>query len=122
MPKFTGLKDHQWALLEPLFPKRKVKPGRVPTSDRLVMNTILWLMFNGARWCDCPSGEAFATRPAAWRRFDEWRQNGTLDKVFKALRELARLSNQIDWQRVVFDGSFSPDEGARKARRVRPQG
>ena len=122
MPRFTGLNDDQWAMLAPLFPPRKLRPGRVPTSDRLVLNTVLWLMVSGARWCDVPDSPAFASRPAAWRRFDQWRHQGTLAKVFKNLRDLAKISKQIDWQRVVFDGSFSPDEGARKTRRIRPQG
>jgi transposase len=123
MPRFKGLTDTQWGLIEPMFPKsRRVKPGRIPTSDRKVMNTLLWLVLSSARWCDVPEGESFASRPAAWRRFDGWRHDGTIAKVFGALRDLARLSNQIDWERIIFDGSFSPDERARKARRVRPQG
>jgi transposase len=122
MPRFDGLTDEQFAMLEPLLPPlpARKKPGYPPTPRRKVLNTILWLMFSGARWCDVPVGDAFATRPSAWRWFKRWQHDGTLWIILHNLRTLADMSNQIDWTKLSVDGSFSPHQGSRARRRVRP--
>lgn len=124
MPRFTGLSDDQWALLEPLMPKPPVrkKAGFPRNPWRNVLNSVLWMLLTGARWCDLPKESAFASRTASNRWLIRWRHDGTLDKLFKGLRELAHLSGQIDWQRLSVDGSFSPVQRPRKRRNLRPQG
>jgi transposase len=124
MPRFDGLNDDQFAMLEPFLPKppARKKPGYRPTPPRKVLNTILWLLFSGARWCDVPTGQAFASRAAAWRWFDRWRHDGTLWDILNGLREMASMANLIDWQRLIVDGSFSPNQRPRPRRLPRPQG
>lgn len=124
MPKFTGLSDAQWALLEPLMPKppARKKPGYPRSDYRAITNSLFWMMLSGARWCDLPKVTSFASKSATNRWLHRWRYDGTLDKIFKGLRGLADMSNQIDWQRLSVDGSFSPVQRPRKRRSLRPQG
>ncbi|WP_459574255.1 transposase, partial [Cupriavidus sp. 8B] len=46
--------DELWALIEPLLPapmpRRKKYPGRLPVSDRAVLNGILFVFKTGIRW------------------------------------------------------------------------
>ena len=124
MPRFEGLTDDQFAMLEPLLPKPPIrkKPGYPPTPPRKALNTILWILLSGARWCDVPIGKAFASRAAAWRWFNRWKHDGTLWDILSGLRDLASMANLIDWQRLIVDGSFSPDKRPRPRRPARPQG
>ena len=124
MPRFNGLTDTQWALLEPLMPKppARKRAGRPRNDWRKLMNSIFWVMLSGSRWCDLPIAPQFAKKTASNFWLARFKHDGTLEKVFGALRDLARLSNQIDWQRLAVDGSFSPVQGPRARRRLRPQG
>ena len=67
--RFEGLSDEQWQMLEPLFPEQpKVRGRGQPAKNRrLVLNSILWILITGSRWCDLPEGEQFAKRSTAHR-------------------------------------------------------
>jgi transposase len=124
MPKFNGLTDDQWALLAPLMPPEPArKRAGMPRNDyRHSLNSIFWVMLSGARWCDLPEREDFASRTAANRWLIRWRHNGTLERIFSGLRDLGRLSGQFDWERLSVDGSFSPVQRPWQRRGFRPQG
>ena len=124
MPRFHGLSDPQWALLEPLMPQppARKKAGRPRNDWRKLLNSIFWIMLSGSRWCDLPDTPQFAKKSASNFWLKRFRHDGTLEKIFTNLREIARLSNQIDWQRLAVDGSFSPVQRPRARRRLRPQG
>jgi hypothetical protein len=123
MPKFNGLNDSQWALLEPLMPPepQRKKPGYPRNNWRSITNSIFWMMVTGARWCDLPKLPHFASKTATNRWLLRWRHDGTLERLFAGLRDLAHLSGQIDWQRLAVDGSFSPYQRPRPLRRLRAQ-
>jgi len=123
MPRFNGLSDEQWNMLEPLLPPppARKKPGFPANPPRLLLNSILWIKLTGARWCDLPINPNFASRSATNRWMIRWQNDGTLLRIFAGLREIARLSNQLDWQRLAVDGSFSPDQGPRSRRFLRAQ-
>ena len=123
MPRFNGLSDDQWAMLEPLMPPEpaRKKPGKAHNPWRKVLNSILWIKLSGARWCDLPQGEHFASRTASNRWLMRWAHDGTLIRIFAGLRSLANISNQIDWKALNVDGSFSPDQGPRSRGYLRAQ-
>ena len=61
--RFEGLTDAQWELLKPLFPPEPDKRGKgMPHGDwRKVLNTIIWVLVTGCRWCDVPRGEKWGS-------------------------------------------------------------
>src|SRR5438477_3384528 len=72
----SDVTDEQWALIEPLIP---VYPGGRPrkTDLRDVVDAVLYVLRTGCQWRYLPKD--FPPRSTAWRYFDEWRHNGTLD-------------------------------------------
>jgi hypothetical protein len=55
---FEGLTDLEWKLFADLFPPPPAKRGRgmPPTPLRKVVNTLLYVLITGCRWCDLPRG------------------------------------------------------------------
>ncbi|AMV40887.1 IS5 family transposase [Planctomyces sp. SH-PL62] len=87
----SDISDEQWALIEPLIP---VYPGGRPrrTDVREVLDAILYMLRTGCQRRYLPEG--FPPRSTAWRYFDEWRSNGTLDRVHDALRRKVRTKEK----------------------------
>ncbi len=71
--RFEGLTDAQWEMLRVFFSsedgRRSCGMPHVPW--RKALNTILWVLTTGGRWCDVPMGEQWGSRsalsPVAWR-------------------------------------------------------
>jgi transposase len=55
---FEGLSDLEWKLFADLLPSEPTKRGRgMPhTPFRKVVNTLLYVLITGCRWCDLPRG------------------------------------------------------------------
>ena len=53
MPYSSSLTDSEWALIEPLLPKKKItKPPK--WSKREIFDGVLYQLKNGCNWCDLP--------------------------------------------------------------------
>src|SRR5205807_5966889 len=87
----SDVTDEQWALIEPLIP---VYPGGRPrtTDVRDVLDAILYLLRTGCQWRYLPKD--FPPKSTAWRYFDEWRHNGTLDQIHDTLRTKVRAAEK----------------------------
>ncbi|MCA1837318.1 MAG: IS5 family transposase [Actinobacteria bacterium] len=87
----SDVTDEQWALIEPLIP---VYPGGRPraTDVRDVLDAILYLLRTGCQWRYLPKD--FPPRSTVWRYFDEWRHNGTLDRIHDRLRKRVRTQEK----------------------------
>src|SRR5438067_4840202 len=87
----SDVSDAQWRLIEPLIP---VYPGGRPrkTPLRDVVDAILYVLRTGCQWRYLPKD--FPPRSTAWRYFDEWRHNGTLDAIHDALRRKVRTQEK----------------------------
>ena len=83
----SDLTDEQWALVEPLIP---VWPGGRPrkTPRRDVLDAIFYLVRTGCQWRYLPKD--LPPRSTVWGYFDEWRHNGTLERIHDALRDQVR--------------------------------
>jgi len=83
----SDVTDEQWALIEPHIP---VYPGGRPrkTDVRDVLDAVLYILRTGCQWRFLPVD--FPPKSTVWRYFDEWRQNGTLDKIHDLLRRKVR--------------------------------
>ena len=119
---FNGLSDDQWETLHRLLPKDpdKRRPGAPHSDLRLVMNSILYILKTGTKWCYLPSDRAiFAPKSTAHRWLKRWEEDGTLENIKRKMLVLADLNREIDWSRASIDGSFSPWEGRRRGNRGR---
>ena len=88
----SDLSDGQWALAEPHLP---VPPGggRPPkTALRDVLDAILYILRTGCQWRYLPKD--FPPKSTVWRYFDDWRGDGTIDKVHDALRRKVRAEEK----------------------------
>jgi transposase len=83
----SDVTDDQWALIEPHIP---VYPGGRPrkTDVRDVLDAVLYILRTGCQWRYLPVD--FPPKSTVWRYFDEWRSNGTLDKIHDLLRRKVR--------------------------------
>ena len=66
---FEGLTELEWKLLADIFPPALPNRGRgLPhTPFRNVVNTWLYVLITGGRWCDLPRGPQWASKRAAHR-------------------------------------------------------
>jgi len=108
--KFEGLTDRQWEMLKGFFPAQPERRGKgQPAADRrLVLNSILYILITGSRWCDLPVGPAFAKRSTSHRWMLQWQKDGLLERMKQGLLSMAELQGMIDWSAASVDGSFSP--------------
>ena len=105
--RFEGLSDEQWSLFSDIILSRRNNLGRPPIAAREVLNTILYVLITGCRWCDIPVGKQWGKRSTAHDRLIRWQQDGTLEKIKRYILSLAELVNAIDWERGSIDGFFS---------------
>src|SRR5881392_4177617 len=90
----SDVTDAQWRLIEGLIP---VYPGGRPrkTDLRDVVDAIFYVLRTGCQWRYLPKD--FPPRSTVWRYFDEWRHNGTLEKIHDRLRDQVRRREK-PWQ------------------------
>ena len=114
--RFEGISNEEWSQLENLFPNASEKRGKgMPhTPFRNVVNTLLYLLITGCRWCDVPKGPIWASKSAAHRWFKRWQADGTLVEIQSRTLGLAEKQGKIDWNFGAVDGSFSPGKGGGK--------
>jgi transposase len=107
---FEGLSDLEWKLFADLLPPEPTQRGRgMPhTAFRNVVNSLLYVLITGCRWCDLPRGPQWASKSAAHRWLQRWQADGTLATMQARLLGLAEARGMIQWQYGGVDGSFSP--------------
>lgn len=102
------LTDAQWAVIEPLIPKRPARAdgkGRPRCPDRVVLNGILWVMRTGAQWEDLPSPR-YPSKSTCHKRFQEWVRSGVFEKVLKALARDLKRRGKLDLSECFIDATF----------------
>ncbi len=95
------LTDEQWALIEDLFPKHPT--GRPRNDDRRVLNGILWVLCSGAAWRDLP--ERYGSFKSVNYRFNQWRRDGTFDRVLRHLQMRLDEKGLIDYATWMIDAT-----------------
>ena len=83
----TDLTDKQWALLEPMLPKRN-RRGRPPTDCRKVINGILYIVKGGIQWRHLPQN--FPPWKTVYHIFRKWTLNHTWEAIHARLRARVR--------------------------------
>lgn len=107
--RFEGMSDDQWLVFEALLPKPAKRGRGMPHAPfRCVLNSILYILITGSRWCDVPKqAYIFASKSSSHRWLMRWQKEGTLNRIERGMVAMADLCGQIDWDRVSVDGSFS---------------
>ena len=113
MGKFIGLNDQEWAVVEPFIPYKWgiTFRGKQPLHPRKILNTLIWILTTGARWCDVPVGDQWASRACAHKYLGEWKKNGILERILTALEGVCVEWKMVDLTRLAIDGFFSPGKG-----------
>ena len=75
------LSDDEWAVIEPLLPKKGRGPAR--RDDRTVLNGIFYILRTGAPWRDLP--ERYGPRTTAYNRYVRWGERDIWREIFEAL-------------------------------------
>ena len=114
--RFEGLSDLEWKLFEDVFSGYTHwtrKPGRRPVSLRWVLNSQLYILITGSRWCDLPKGPQWAPKSVAHRYLKIFQEMGLLEHLKERVLALAQERGLICWTHGAVDGSFSPWKGRR---------
>lgn len=97
------LTDDAWECIQEFFPK-PAATGRPPRDRRAVVNAILWIVRTGSPWRDLP--EEFGPWQTAWRLFDQWNGDGTLDAILQRLQTAHAEAGEIDTELWCIDGTI----------------
>jgi putative transposase len=84
----SDLTDTQWALIEPHIPPEPGGGRPRKTHVRDVLDAILYILRTGCQWRYMPID--FPPKSTVWRYFDQWRRDGTLDRIHDLLRRKIR--------------------------------
>ena len=119
--RFEGVSDLEWRLFEDIFPPAPPKRGRgMPHAPfRQILNTLLYILITGCRWCDVPRGPQWASKSATHRWLQRWQADGTLGVMQARILGIAEERGMICWDYGAVDGAFSPWQGWRRGGRPR---
>jgi Putative transposase of IS4/5 family (DUF4096)/Transposase DDE domain len=115
--RFEGLSDLEWKLFEDIFPNEPKKRGKgMPHAPyRHVLNSMLYILITGCRWCDLPRGNVWASKSSSHRWLKRWRSDGTFEYIQGRVLAMpaagvayANERGLINWDFGAVDGSFSP--------------
>lgn len=96
------LTDEQWECIKGEFapPARTGRPRR---SARLLLDAIFWIQRTGAPWRDLPT--EFGPYQTVWHCFNQWNDDGTLDRILDQLRRAFVAAGEIDSELWCIDGT-----------------
>lgn len=99
--------DEMWERIQPLLPepKPKKKPGRPRMDDRKAMTAIFYVLRTGCQWNALP--RSLGASSTVHDRFQEWREAGVFEKMWRA--GVMEYDNEkgIDWQWQSMDGAMT---------------
>ena len=88
----SDLTDPQWDVIEPLLPPEPGGGRPRKTRMRDVLDAILYILRTGCQWRYLPGD--LPPKSTVWRYFDQWRHDGTLDRVHDLLRKKVRTAEK----------------------------
>ena len=113
--RFEGLSDLEWKMFEDVMAEKgeKRERGMPHAPFRHVLNTLMYVLITGCRWCDVPTGEIWASKSSAHRWLWRWQTDGTNERLQARILGIAEERGLINWSYGAVDGSFSPWKGRR---------
>jgi transposase len=108
--RFEGWSDLEWQLFADIFAPEPTARGlgMQHTPLRKVVNTLLYVLITGCRWCDLPRGPQWASKSAAHRWLQRWQVDGTLAAMQARILGLAEAHGMMQWPYGAVDAAFSP--------------
>ena len=102
------LNDEQWELLSMVLPEPVASPngGPTPVPNRPVVEGILWVLRNGARWKALPLG--YPSPATCWRRLAAWEEQGVWLEAWRLFLDTLNEQGRLNWEECFADGSFAP--------------
>ena len=94
MNELLLLSEAQMRRMEPFFPLSRGIPR---VDDRRVLSGMLFVIRNGLRWRDAPSG--YGSHKTIYNRFIRWSRMGVFDRIF------AQLANSDSSDRLMIDAT-----------------
>ena len=105
--RFEGLREDEWKLFEHIFSVEETKGrGQPKASVRSSLNSLMYILITGCRWCDIPYGPQWASKSASHRRLQEWYHDGKLDEIKAMVLGCTQNQGMIRWDSGAVDGSF----------------
>ena len=77
------------------------------TPFRYVLNSLLYILITGCRWCDLLLGGIWASKSSAHRCLKRWKEDGTFEHLQARILAIADSKGLINWDYEAIDGSFS---------------
>ena len=68
---------------------------------------------SGCRWNDLPDVYGIAST-TAWRRLKRWEEDGTWERLWRALLESLDCEQKLRWAEAFLGGSFGPSKRGAK--------
>jgi transposase len=96
-----------WEKIEHVFPPQEPKApgGRQKSSDREILEAILWLMKWDLNWRDV-SEEYHLSPTTCWRRFNEWEEKKLWKKIWTAFLDGLNKRERSEWEEYFDRGKF----------------
>lgn len=90
MSDLTLLSEAQMRRIEPYFP---LSHGIPRVDDRRVMSGIVFVIRNGLRWRDAPTG--YGPHKTLYNRFIRWSRMGVFNRIFAGLAAEGGAPDQL---------------------------
>jgi transposase len=87
--------DQQWEVIKPLLPVKKTNMGRPLADPRRTLNGMLYVLKTGCPWADMP--RKYGSPTTCWRRLQQWTEDGTWDRIWRALLSQLDAQTKIEW-------------------------
>jgi len=100
---FEELTDEQWEYVKPYLPPQP-RVGRKRADDRKTINGILYVLITGCNWRDMP--RRYGSYVTAWRRLRRWSEDGTWERIRKAIMHTAYKNGFASLDIVSIDSTF----------------
>jgi transposase len=118
-PALWAMPDALWAECRPLLPPVKAAgtPGRPAVPLRQVLDGILYVLRTGCQWKAVP--RAFGSGSTCHRRFQQWAEDGTWERLWREQLVWYDLEHGIGWEWQAADSATVPSPPRRRRDRAR---
>ena len=118
-PTLWTMPDTLWDECRPLLPAEKAPgtPGRPAVPLRRVLDGILYVLRTGCQWKAVP--RAFGSGSTCHRRFQQWAEDGTWERLWREQLVWYDLEHGIGWEWQAADSATVPSPPRRRRDRAR---